>query len=291
MANPFRNVQFVQKGFVRLRAGFCPVDEESGNSGTQQQVCISIEDSGPGIPQEKRGKLFSKFQESLDSLHQGTGIGLAVCRHLIDLMQGDIVLDESYHSGVEGCPGARFILYLNQPPIELEESERNEDHHSLHSEDQSSLERQFKPKSGTLEPLAKKPLPENLCILFVDDDYMLRRLFRRSVEKIQPTWQVDEASNGEVALLMVQSKTYDLIFVDQFMSSISKQMLGTETVRALRANGLTKTCVCGLSANDMENQFLQSGADAFMMKPFPCGKDHLTDELRRILSCKPKNVA
>lgn len=89
-------VKFVTKGFVRLRAAR---DLESG------YVRIFVEDSGPGIPLEKRSRLFSKFQESrkitrsapgklfslsafssltlfllftVDSLHQGTGIGLAV---------------------------------------------------------------------------------------------------------------------------------------------------------------------------------------------------------------------
>ncbi len=55
------SLKFVESGYVRLRAKV--VD------GT---VELSIEDSGPGIPPEKRGLLFNKFQESLDSLSQGT---------------------------------------------------------------------------------------------------------------------------------------------------------------------------------------------------------------------------
>jgi signal transduction histidine kinase len=55
------SVKFISEGFIRLRAE--AIDDE---------VCIFIEDSGPGIPKEKREMLFSKFQESLDSLSQGT---------------------------------------------------------------------------------------------------------------------------------------------------------------------------------------------------------------------------
>jgi signal transduction histidine kinase len=101
--------KFVTKGFVRLRA-----EVVEGN------VQLSIEDSGPGIPESKRKILFSKFQESLDSLNQGTGIGLCLCKNLIDLMEGEMWLDEIYHSGVENCPGARFVLNLNVPPLELD---------------------------------------------------------------------------------------------------------------------------------------------------------------------------
>lgn len=55
------SVKFISEGFIRLRAEV--VDEE---------VFIYVEDSGPGIPKEKREMLFNKFQESLDSLSQGT---------------------------------------------------------------------------------------------------------------------------------------------------------------------------------------------------------------------------
>ncbi len=55
------SVKFIQKGFIRLRAEV--VDGE---------VVMYVEDSGPGIPVEKRDMLFNKFQESLDSLSQGT---------------------------------------------------------------------------------------------------------------------------------------------------------------------------------------------------------------------------
>lgn len=57
-------VKFVEKGFVRFRAGL-----------VKGRVYLYIEDSGPGIPLKKRHNLFAKFQESLDSMSQGTGFG------------------------------------------------------------------------------------------------------------------------------------------------------------------------------------------------------------------------
>lgn len=66
------------------------------------------------------------------------------------------------------------------------------------------------------------------------------------------------------------------------MASIQKQMLGTETVRALRSKGY-QGLICGLSANAMQEAFLAAGADAFMYKPFPCEKGPLTKELARII--------
>ena len=59
-------------------------------------------------------------------------------------------------------------------------------------------------------------------------------------------------------------------------------MLGTETVAALRNNGV-KCRICGLSANDKEEDFYEAGADAFMFKPFPCESEALRRALIRIL--------
>lgn len=67
------------------------------------------------------------------------------------------------------------------------------------------------------------------------------------------------------------------------MASVEKQLLGTETVRSLRAKGIS-CIICGLSANDKEEEFLLAGANAFMLKPFPCQKDALKRELLRVLN-------
>jgi signal transduction histidine kinase len=76
---------------------------------------ISVEDLGSRIPLEKQDRLFEKFQESLDSMSQGTGVGLCVYRNLANLMKGDIWLDKTYDSGMEGCPGTRFVVELKTP--------------------------------------------------------------------------------------------------------------------------------------------------------------------------------
>lgn len=71
------------------------------------------------------------------------------------------------------------------------------------------------------------------------------------------------------------------------MASVEKQLLGTEATRELRLLGVT-SIICGFSANDMEAQFVEAGADAFLTKPFPCKKQTLELELRRILASRRK---
>lgn len=296
-----------------------------------------MEDSGPGIPEGKRGNLFGKFQESLDLLNQGTGIGLHLCEKLTSLMgEAELWLDEEYHSGVEGCPGTRFILDLHAPPLD---DGYWDDSHSL--PDMAALETvtlmdtpfvepdvfpmlqsqteaaatqpdpvvfidtsegSLRSLVHTSEPLFSqhmetvagenpapfvdikvaqhprqqppehKELPKVLRVLFVDDDAILRKLFGRSVRRLAPEWKIEEASNGETALRMVESEEYDCIFLDQYMSSIDKQLLAQRLARALRAKGVSCR-ICGLSANDAA--VADAGADRFLFKPFPCEKDAL----------------
>ena len=54
----------------------------------------------------------------------------------------------------------------------------------------------------------------------------------------------------------------------------------------MRAQGV-KACLCGLSANHIEEGFLNSGANAFIQKPFPCEKTALTREVQRVLQTHP----
>ena len=99
---------------------------------------------------------------------------------------------------------------------------------------------------------------------------------------LAPQWDVREAANGETAIQLTEETKFDLIFVDMYMASVEKTLLGTETVAALRNNGVDCR-ICGLSANDKEEDFYEAGADAFMFKPFPCESEALRRALIRIL--------
>lgn len=132
------------------------------------------------------------------------------------------------------------------------------------------------------EDTEHQKLPDELSVLFVDDDLVLRKLFTRSLRKVAPGWKVREAATGETALQLVDSETFDLIFMDMYMASVEKRLLGTETVVALRAKGI-RSRIVGLSANNVEDQFFQAGADSFLSNPFPCDSATLNQELIRVL--------
>uniref|UniRef100_A0A7S3L3M9 histidine kinase n=1 Tax=Amphora coffeiformis TaxID=265554 RepID=A0A7S3L3M9_9STRA len=262
--------KFVDKGFIRLSAKVL----------SSKAVVIAVEDSGPGIPEEKVTDLFARFQLSLDVLNQGTGMGLHLCQGLVELMGGTISLDSSYDSGIRGCPGARFEIELpptvviqNTPAattLEITETKISEE------------------RTGPMQ--FSNELPEGLNVLLVDDDTVLRKLLSRSLKRVAPTWTIREAANGETALSLVRKNhtgedagnDFDLIFMDHYMASVERQMLGTETTQAMRHEGV-KARICGLSANDRRNAFISSGADHFMLKPFSSEPESLKADLVQAL--------
>lgn len=67
------------------------------------QVIFSVTDTGIGIPLEKQKQVFERF-EKLDEYAQGTGLGLSICKLTINLLGGDIWVDENY------TQGARFVF-------------------------------------------------------------------------------------------------------------------------------------------------------------------------------------
>jgi len=296
--NLIRNAsKFVSKGFIRLKAEV-----------VDHQVFLYVEDSGPGVAPDKRGELFSKYRQRFDMLSQGTGIGLALAKKLMEALKGDLALDENYHSGVEGFQGARFVVQLNATPLDIESALGPFQDTTLCTLDSTGHSHGFCPgvrrqeasddfsvvvptcqENPQSEPIQELPaeLPENLSCLFVDDDNMLRRLFMRAIKKVAPSWKVQEASSGEKALQIVEesSSPFNLIFMDQYMESTEKQLLGTETVEAMRKNGVDSK-ICGLSANDVRALFLEAGADDFLLKPMPCKPDKLKAALLKILDIK-----
>ena len=103
---------------------------------------------------------------------------------------------------------------------------------------------------------------------------VLRSLFVRTAQRLRPNWCIKEAADVESALEYIQAQqqqeerqsNYNVIFMDQYMTRSEPRLLGMGTVAALREKlGVRHSIICGLSANDLTEQFLHAGADAFVL--------------------------
>ncbi|KAL7576985.1 hypothetical protein ACA910_006739 [Epithemia clementina (nom. ined.)] len=156
-------------------------------------------------------------------------------------------------------------------------------------------------------PILISPLPKNLNVLLVESDPILRKMIKKTLKSVEPTWKIKEASDGETALAMVadalplvfphndeghtQKKPFDLIFIDQYLSSSAdRKLLGTETVPKLRDMGAT-CCICGLSAHMLKEEFQMVGANSFLLKPLPSNKYILIDALAGIIKKKRRRAS
>jgi CheY-like chemotaxis protein len=252
--------KFTKDGFIRLRA-----------LSTTNNVVLFVEDSGPSVPEQKRECLFDSFQDSLDPLNQGMGIGLSICFNLCQLLGAKIWLDTSYHSGIESCPGSRFVVELQKSPIYIESIigdistnlSVGTEHMPQEFEKLSvSLDRGQHARRTLKSPVVEvqtefsmRSLPANVQVLFVDDETLLRKLFIKMAKKVAPTWTVTEASSGESVLQIVKDKKFDLILIDHYLRGAFAQFLGSEIVRKLRRQGI-KSVICGISKNQVGAEFL-----------------------------------
>ena len=75
------------------------------------RVRVEVEDDGPGIAPEVRGRLFEPFVTT-KPVGEGTGLGLAVCRGLVEAVGGSITAEGE-------APGARFVIELPAEPVIL----------------------------------------------------------------------------------------------------------------------------------------------------------------------------
>lgn len=97
-------VKFTESGGVRLVVACREQD------GLRSVMRISVEDTGPGIPEDKRDLLFEKFSQGDNSVTRrfgGTGLGLAISKQLVELMGGTI--------GVESTVGAGSTFWFDLP--------------------------------------------------------------------------------------------------------------------------------------------------------------------------------
>lgn len=100
-------VKFTLEGGVEVKVG---VKEQCSNN---VQLYFQVKDSGIGIPAQRKQQLFEPFYQ-LDNFMtrkpQGTGLGLAISKKLVELMQGEIWIEESDEPGTIFIFTARFKL-------------------------------------------------------------------------------------------------------------------------------------------------------------------------------------
>jgi DNA-binding NarL/FixJ family response regulator len=123
---------------------------------------------------------------------------------------------------------------------------------------------------------------QTISILIADDDPMVRQCLRHALEA-DPHLQIHwEADNGLQALMLAGKQNPDLILMDAQMP----RMDGIEATRCLRQKKTTARIVVMSVYEQLREQALEAGADAFVVKD--CGCAALRDVLRSVVNREPK---
>ncbi len=228
-------------------------------------VTIIISDTGSGIPQGELPHIFDRFYQANESYtkdHEGTGIGLALAKEMVELHHGEIRVESK-----EG-EGTRFIVTLPLGNEHLKESEidsGSNNNKSIASVTEPMMVdfQESQPSDPVSETISESdPRP---VLLVVEDNADLRVYIK---DYLNESYQVLEAINGKDGLDKAIMHIPDLVISDVMMP----KMDGMEFCHKLKTDERTSHIpVILLTAKaSMEDKLegLDTGADDFLTKPF-----------------------
>ena len=222
-------IKFTEQGEVLVQVKLLDLAAES------VKVCLSVHDTGIGIPNQLRRQLFEPFQQLepyRDRRSTGSGLGLTITKNLVTAMGGEI--DISSEPGVYTAvrvvlPLTRFIGELNFPSLD------NQDFNG-----------------------------QGLLVLVVDDNEINLRYLVALLQSLGTTTL--EAKSGYEALELTKNESIDLILMDIHMAGMDG-VQATQKIRALPRK--KKLPVVAVSADVMGDKaaWREQGFDGFICKP------------------------
>lgn len=223
-------VKFTEKGSVDL---ICRVIADKPNS---QVIHISVVDTGIGMEASFVKHLFEKFSQEYESVSRkygGTGLGMSICKELIEQMGGEIFVDSVKGSGTT----IAFVIEFQ------------------------------KGKSDDVPEKAETAFSEDFLLgkkILVTDDNDLNRLVA-SILLLDYGATVMVAENGEIALDMIEKETFDVILMDIQMPVMN----GYDTTRKIRKMG-NNIPIIALTASAIKGEkekCLSMGMNDYITKP------------------------
>ncbi len=224
--------KYTKEGYIEFKV----------DSVIKEDICrliISVEDTGIGIKKESIDKLFNKF-ERLDLEKnitiEGTGLGLAITKKLVELMNGNIVVQSEYGNG------SKFTVAIDQRIVEGKEE----------------LVTKVNTEIELFDAKDKR-------ILLVDDNKINLKVAARLLQSYQ--MQIDQVVSGQECIDKIkEGNSYDLILLDDMMPKMS----GVETLKELQKIEGFQIPTIAFTANaisGMKEKYLNDGFNDYLSKP------------------------
>ena len=234
-------IKFTERGTVTIAVAGAAADDGAA------RLRIEVRDTGIGISDEAKGRLFTPFEQGDPSIARrfgGTGLGLSICRKLVELMNGRI--------GVADRPGGGAIFWFE---ITLPRASRvNVDQRGSKSTNES----------GPVAAVSGR-------ILLAEDNRVNIEVATLILEGAGYT--VDVARDGLEAVASARRRDYDLILMDVQMPKLDG-LSATREIRGFEGEG-KHAPIIAMTANAMADdprRCLEAGMDDYVSKPIAPAK-------------------
>ena len=270
----FYDLDKMEKVFYNLISNACKFTPNNGTikvlveDHNSSYIKITISDTGPGIPDKAKNLIFERFQQ-VDGSHSreydGTGIGLALVKELIDLHEGRIEVNS-----IQG-KGSKFHVYLKTGNEHVPEQLLNiaketlEDYKKTNVAklEMAGISQVINPENS--ENDIQKRKSSNDLILVIEDNPDMRAYI---CNFLSDNYYIKSACDGKEGIEKAKQINPSLIISDVMMP----KMNGYEVCRYLKENN--KTChipiilLTAKASKDMIIEGLKCGADDYLTKPF-----------------------
>ena len=237
---------------------------------------IKVRDTGIGIEQSKLPHIFDRFYQaetSTTTKYEGTGIGLALVKDLVELHQGTIHVKSEPGWGTE----VAIILPLN-PVLEVKCGE----------DEVSSIqdENEIEPLALSAEQVRSKE-PENLdskfVVQIVEDNHDLRSHMK---DMLKSHYQIIESINGAEGLESITEHVPDLVISDVMMPKMDGIEMTNKLKEDPRTSHIPVILLTAKTSKEDKLTGLKSGADEFLSKPFD--EDELKVRIENLIQIRSK---
>lgn len=228
----------------------------------ESMVNITLSDTGSGIAPEKIKRIFEIFgsdnnNNNANSLEmQGSGIGLAYSKKLVELHGGSMK--------IESATGKGTTLTIEVPYDRtfLESTKENEIF-ELNTKMKPSIETPCETSPLRIENVVDLTSAPN--ILVVEDDEELRKYI---VSILMDRFQIDEAEDGQKGYELAQKNDYDLIVSDIMMPNMSGTQLCEKLKSSIKTSHIFVILLTAKSDISSKLEGYETGADSYITKPF-----------------------
>ena len=230
-------IKFTEKGEVGAKIDY--IDHGSSDSG---KIIVSVVDSGIGISEENKERIFESFIQGSAGINRdygGTGLGLSISNQLIELMDGELEMESELGKGTS------FQITI---PAQVSKD--------LIDPMSARTTRKIKQRK------ARKPI----SILLAEDNPLNQIYSLNILEKAGH--RVTVVENGADAVSAFKTEPFDLVLMDIQMPIVDGEQ-ATQEIREIDKD--EKVPIVALTANVMreaKNRYLEIGMNSVLIKPF-----------------------